>query len=148
LSELGLDERRRTVGPSGSVLNSVSAISDRSIAHNVSKNVAWSRSEGRTRDCKRIATRYSRSRAGATPNTRATASMASGSIASVSASASADLAKPERSLLNAQRADDLVANDRDQRPIELPASGACVQSTGGLRADSVALLCNCGEQSR
>lgn len=35
----------------------------------------------------------------------------------------ADLAKPERSLLDAQRADDDVANDRDQRPIEFPASG-------------------------
>jgi len=49
---------------------------------------------------------------------------------------------------NVQPADDVVANDRDQRPVERPASSACVHVYRRLRTDSVALLCNRGEENR
>ncbi len=58
------------------------------------------------------------------------------------------LAKTERCLLDVQPADDVVASDCGQRPVERLGSSAGVDVHGRLRSDSVALLCHRGEQNR
>jgi hypothetical protein len=60
----------------------------------------------------------------------------------------ADLAEPERGLLDTQPADGFVAGDRDQGPVERPAGSARVHVHRRFRADSVTLLRNGGEQNR
>jgi hypothetical protein len=57
-----------------------------------------------------------------------------------------DLAEPEPAQLDMHRADDLGAGDRNERPVERPARGPRLDVDGRLRRDSVALLCDRGEQ--